>query len=120
MEDMLRKHSYTRSRPYKGQVAEVLRENPVNPESLGEDPFNQSSEDCVEAIALTCWNCGVSGHRYQDCLSERNIFCYGCGLPNVYKPNCKACAKNSQANALKYQRKPSARLVNKQLTSMTE
>ncbi|KNE88882.1 hypothetical protein PSTG_17672, partial [Puccinia striiformis f. sp. tritici PST-78] len=67
MEDMLRKHSYTRSRPYKGQVAEVLREDPVNPESLGEDPFSQSSEDCVEAIALTCWNCGVSGHRYQDC-----------------------------------------------------
>ncbi|KAH8355744.1 hypothetical protein KR084_011061, partial [Drosophila pseudotakahashii] len=46
--------------------------------------------DEVELAALDgpCWNCGVPGHRYQECTGARRVFCYGCGKPETYKPNC--------------------------------
>lgn len=56
----------------------------------------------VSAINSACWNCRVSGHRYQDCVADRTIFCYGCGAPETYKPHCEKCnsqPKNFQASA---------------------
>lgn len=46
----------------------------------------------VAAMTLSCWNCGKNGHRYQDCVSARNVFCYGCGKRDTYKPSCTRCA----------------------------
>ncbi|KAI8128794.1 hypothetical protein CVS40_1659 [Lucilia cuprina] len=62
----------------------------------------------LSAIALICWNCRQSGHRYQDCLQERRIFCYGCGAVNIYKPQCPDCnsPKNLRSGAQKSALKP--------------
>lgn len=38
-----------------------------------------------------CWNCDEVGHRWEDCLQDRQIFCYGCGAKGIYKPNCTKC-----------------------------
>lgn len=59
-------------------------------------------DDQVSGISLCCWNCHQTGHRYQDCLSDRTVFCYGCGAPNTYKPNCLKCnPKNGRLGAQK-------------------
>lgn len=45
----------------------------------------------ISELSLSYWNCRKTGHRYQECIAERNMFCYGCGVANVYKPNCSRC-----------------------------
>lgn len=63
-------------------------------ESLG------SENEQISALSFRCWNCHQSGHRYQDCLSDRTVFCYGCGAADTYKPNCKTCnSKNCRPGA---------------------
>lgn len=61
---------------------------------IEEDSFPE--EENVSGISLVCWNCRKSGHRYQDCLEDRQVFCYGCGLAKVYKSNCVKCNSNSK------------------------
>jgi len=45
------------------------------------DHFEEEEHLCpeIEAIALTCWNCGASDHRYQECLGEKKIFVVDAG-----------------------------------------
>ncbi|KAI8118689.1 hypothetical protein CVS40_9622 [Lucilia cuprina] len=48
---------------------------------LEQDDIEPLTEEDISAISLICWNCQKNGHRYQDCLEDRNVFCYGCGTP---------------------------------------
>lgn len=41
--------------------------------------------------SVVCWNCGMNGHIYKDCLKDKTVFCYGCGLKDAYKPTCSRC-----------------------------
>ncbi|KAH8404970.1 hypothetical protein KR215_007183, partial [Drosophila sulfurigaster] len=57
-----------------------------------EDDVEESENLEVDALTLSCWNCGKSGHRYQDCVAVRKVFCYGCGKRDTYRPSCTKCA----------------------------
>lgn len=99
LQDMRRKHGVSTGRPssFSRRVSELDDHVEITPEV-------HQFEEQVNVVNLTCWNCGEAGHRYHDCLAERNIFCYGCGAPSVYKPNCSNCnsrSKNYQGMALK-------------------
>lgn len=93
LQDMRRKHginiTVTKSNQFHKRLSEVKLTEEPEPEVL------QYEED-VSEISLMCWNCREPGHRYHDCVAERTIFCYGCGTPQVYKPNCLKCCKNSK------------------------
>lgn len=69
---------------FRRQVNEVAMQ--CEPVEEVEDEFE------VDAMTLSCWNCGSQGHRYQDCVSERKVFCYGCGKKDTYKPSCRKCS----------------------------
>lgn len=77
--------------------------NGIDNENLELQPNEELS-----AIALICWNCRQTGHRYQDCLQERRVFCYGCGAINMYKPKCPDCnsPKNLKSGVLKSTLRP--------------
>lgn len=98
MQDMRRKHGLNISKP--PSLSRRLAELEVDE---GDAPGDVSIPDeDIAAINLICWNCGNSGHRYQDCLEQRSVFCYGCGEANTYKPNCTKCAsKNGKVSAQK-------------------
>jgi len=62
-----------------------------------EEEFESEVEIAVvKGSKLICWNCRKEGHRYFDCLEERNLFCYGCGAIGIYKPNCSHCTGNGK------------------------
>lgn len=70
-----------------------------------ENVDNSEPEFSIEAINknesnCNCWNCGNSGHHWQDCLETRTIFCYGCGTKNVYKPQCIKCIGRRSKNLI--------------------
>lgn len=90
LQDVVRKQSMSRNTPFiRKQVHEIEEDS-------------NSDEPDISAISLICWNCHKIGHRYQDCLEDRQVFCYDCGLPNVYKPKCVQCnSKNSKLSAPK-------------------
>lgn len=51
----------------------------------------------------TCWNCGLEGHLFTDCMSlHRRIFCFKCGKPEVITPKCSVCnpTGNAHRNAM--------------------
>lgn len=98
MQDMRRKLGQHLSKPSRIQkgVTEIDVENKAY------FVYDSESNDEIAGLNLICWNCGKSGHRYQDCLEERSVFCYGCGASNVYKPNCIKCiSKNGKPCAQK-------------------
>ncbi|KAM8719178.1 hypothetical protein ACLKA7_011827 [Drosophila subpalustris] len=78
-------------------VSEVSVQSEIATESESEEV--ETFE--VEAVSLSCWNCGKQGHPYQECEAERTVFCYGCGKRDTYKPSCRRCAvsKNGQNRA---------------------
>lgn len=91
LQDIGRRQNLIKSVPFVKRQIHELDEEPAPPE-----------EDEISAIALACWNCRQPGHRYQDCLEDRQVFCYGCGMANVYKPKCTNCSsKNFKSSALK-------------------
>lgn len=104
LQDMRKRHGISSGKPspFQKRISEV--------DVMEEPGVEMSHLEEVSEINLICWNCRKSGHRYQDCLTDRNIFCYGCGAPEIYKPNCKTCStKNSQATAPKGATKTSSR-----------
>lgn len=90
MQDILRRYNAPLTRSFPRRVAEVAHEFEENVAD-----FQEVESQEISAIALNCWNCHKSGHRYQDCLAPRTIFCYGCGEPDTYKPNCKKCQQKN-------------------------
>lgn len=99
MADIRRKHGFGLSRT--PPAAKRISEIETGLEQQMDDDLHVDGEEISE-INLICWNCQKSGHRYQDCLSDRTVFCYGCGTPDTYKPNCKKChSKNVKYGALK-------------------
>lgn len=99
MQDVHRKHGLSNNKfgHLQKRLSELGMESEEAPELL-------TPGDVVEEITLTCWNCRLIGHRYQDCIAERSVFCYGCGEPQTYKPNCRKCnrvPKNFPATAPK-------------------
>lgn len=97
LQDVRRRHdtSSRKPTPFQKRVSEV--------NTLEDSVVEMThSEEQISELNLTCWNCRQTGHRYQDCLTERSVFCYGCGAPETYKPNCKnCCSKNLQSSAPK-------------------
>ncbi|KAL7725295.1 hypothetical protein ACLKA6_001135 [Drosophila palustris] len=95
--------------PPKRFVSEVYSQ----PELVIEPEIDTDDVDGdLAALALSCWNCGTNGHRYQDCEAERRVFCYGCGKADTYKPSCRKCSsKNGQARAQTSARKPVASIA---------
>ncbi|KAH8321096.1 hypothetical protein KR074_004409, partial [Drosophila pseudoananassae] len=122
MADVKRSQGYSRSTPFKRDIAEFSEDYDV-PEAEQSD-----DEAGIEAFSLLCWNCRKEGHyepflnshRYQDCISDRRVFCYGCGAPNTYKPNCGKCSKNFQAGTSKSQFRPKAPSAVRSQATMTE
>ncbi|KAK3915036.1 Activity-regulated cytoskeleton associated protein 2 [Frankliniella fusca] len=47
---------------------------------------------------LSCWNCGVVGHRFSACKKEKSgMFCYRCGRRDVSTVNCPRCKQTGEA-----------------------
>lgn len=60
------------------------------PDGLRIETLNWLKEDARAG----CWNCGSTGHYYQDCMKDNKaIFCYGCGEPGVRITGCPYCRK---------------------------
>lgn len=62
-----------------------------------------SSRDQLNKKAIVCWNCGIEGHVFTDCMSlHRRIFCFKCGKPDVITPKCTVCnpSGNAKRNAM--------------------
>ncbi|KAL7723504.1 hypothetical protein ACLKA6_008432 [Drosophila palustris] len=77
-------------------ISEVTVQTGNDSDSEEEESVNPD----IEALTLSCWNCGKNGHRYQDCVAERTIFCYGCGKRDTYRPSCPKCgSKNDRQRA---------------------
>ncbi|KAL7725044.1 hypothetical protein ACLKA6_000925 [Drosophila palustris] len=77
-------------------ISEVTVQTGNDSDSEEEESVNLD----IEALTLSCWNCGKNGHRYQDCVAERAIFCYGCGKRDTYRPSCPKCgSKNDRQRA---------------------
>ena len=47
---------------------------------------------------IKCWNCGIVGHRFQNCQKQRKMFCYKCGTQNITFPKCAKCQGNGRRN----------------------
>lgn len=115
IEDVKNIPGFAKSNPVRRTVAELLAETDEQSES--EEALTDIE---IEAVALVCWNCRKTGHRYQDCLSDRKIFCYGCGAANTYKPNCNRCSKNGQVSTSKFTHKPKTSAVLKNQAMNTD
>lgn len=91
-----------KSQPYFSRPAPRKIVCAVDPQIEEDDCENEDFEDEFEVSALDfpCWNCGVKGHRYQECVAERKVFCYGCGKANTYKPSCSTCLAKPAKNYL--------------------
>lgn len=51
----------------------------------------------LERQAMTCWNCGETGHPFRFCRKPKKKFCFGCGKDNTMKRDCSKCSpKNGQ------------------------
>lgn len=81
LQDVRKRNMAQRPLVFPKKIAKVYQEDEISENILFE------SNNDISELALICWNCKKTGHRYQECLSERNIFCYGCGTSNTYKPN---------------------------------
>ncbi|XP_033208161.1 uncharacterized protein LOC117167382 [Belonocnema kinseyi] len=58
---------------------------------------NETLHWLKEDARAGCWNCGSTGHCYQDCMEgNRAIFCHGCGEPGVRTRSCPFCRKDDQ------------------------
>ncbi|KAI8124706.1 hypothetical protein CVS40_5146 [Lucilia cuprina] len=102
LQDIRKRNVAHRPLVFSKKIAELYEDS----ETASNIAFD--SDNDVSELSLICWNCRKIGHRYQDCLAERNVFCYGCGAPNNYKPTCSKCnpAKNLQSSAHPSARKP--------------
>ncbi|KAI8115044.1 hypothetical protein CVS40_12674 [Lucilia cuprina] len=114
LRDIIRKREYFLQDVKKRNFVNRPLAYPKKVSELYEDDneyhvLDSANENDISELNLICWNCRKQGHRYQDCLSDRNVFCYGCGTANVYRPTCTKCnpQKNFQMSA-----HPSARRQN--------
>lgn len=96
LHDVRKRNIIHRSGNFSGKVSEIFEE------------IESGEQVDISELGLICWNCKKTGHRYQECMSERNVFCYGCGTANVYKPTCSRCnpSKNFSSSAQLSARKP--------------
>lgn len=66
------------------------------PEVLPSDDFVSIEAVSGSTDQTSCWNCGGSGHRFNQCEQPRNRFCYRCGKSDVTSRSCPKCSKNEQ------------------------
>lgn len=72
--------------------------NEVSSDEVGEHNIEEAEIAELEK-GFICWNCRKVGHRYIDCMEERNIFCYGCGAEGVCRPKCSTCQNRGNLKA---------------------
>ncbi|XP_067638086.1 uncharacterized protein [Eurosta solidaginis] len=98
------------------QVNEIIDTSPEEQESPGDEgqvsveelryqrvTKHPSSRDQESRKNLVCWNCGVEGHAFTDCMSlQRRIFYFKCGKADVITPKCPICnlSGNAKRNAM--------------------
>jgi len=100
-ENFLKDLGKPRMVPQKGKDSANFRVYALD-ETPEEEIDNSESDLSIAAVnhtgsaKITCWNCEMPGHVWEDCLAEKRVFCYGCGAPQIYKPNCANCKRKSE------------------------
>jgi len=100
-ENFLKDLGKPRMVPQKGKDSPNFRVYALD-ETPDEEIDNSESDLSIAVVnhtgsaKITCWNCEMPGHVWEDCLAEKRVFCYGCGAPQMYKPNCANCKRKSE------------------------
>lgn len=79
------------------EVSEVTagRDEPVPPQKP--PPVKANTDAKAKSSKLTCWKCGVQGHRHSECPSDiKKVFCYRCGMKEVTVRNCPRCRRKGE------------------------
>lgn len=52
---------------------------------------DKSKNDTFPNDKVTCFNCGIFGHRFRMCRKPKTLFCEWCGKKNVQTKSCPEC-----------------------------
>lgn len=92
---------------FVGQVSNSQNSQPslnnYNPKNFYNQKFkkdfvkNESKNDTFPNDKVTCFNCGIFGHRFRMCRKPKTMFCEWCGKKNVQTKYCPECkSKNAK------------------------